>query len=85
MYVVVYAGGVRRTNIYLSDEEQAALDARAAVEGSNRSDVLRTILDGALNLADTDVSVDAALAEAANEIAVTARALSGGDADLSSR
>jgi hypothetical protein len=36
---------MRRTNVYLSEREQAALDARARIEGSTRSDVLRAILD----------------------------------------
>lgn len=87
MYVPVYAGGVRRTNIYLSEEEQAALAARAAVEGSNRSDVLRSIVDRELHLSNTDNAVDAidaALADAADEIAAAARALVVGDADLGS-
>ena len=42
---------MRRTNIYLSETERAALDARAAVEGSTRSDVVRALVDRELNLA----------------------------------
>lgn len=84
MYVVGYGQGVRRTNVYLSAEEQAALDARAAIEGSSRSVVLRSIVDGALNLGEGTDSIDQALAEAALEIAETARRLSADDPDLSS-
>lgn len=84
MYVPVYAGAVRRTNIYLSEDEQAALDARAAVEGSTRSDVLRSIVDRELNL-DDDPELDAALAELAGDLARRARALSRSDPDLRSR
>ncbi len=82
MYVAVYAGRVRRTNIYLSDVEQAALDARAVAEGSTRSDVVRTIVDRELNLDGDDADVDAALVEVAGEIAERARALSRHDPDL---
>jgi hypothetical protein len=83
VYVVVHTERVRRTNIYLSAEEQAALDAIAAVEGSSRSVVLRSIVDGALNLGEDSESIDWALAEEAFEIAETARRLSADDPDLS--
>jgi hypothetical protein len=69
---------MRRTNIYLSEDEQAALDARAVAEGSTRSDVLRAVVDRELNL-DEDPEVDAALA---TDIARRARSLSRGDPDL---
>lgn len=82
VYVAVYAGRMRRTNIYLSEVEQAALDAKAAAEGSTRSDVLRTIVDRELNLDGDDADIDAALAEMAGEIAKRARALSRHDPDL---
>lgn len=78
-------GPVRRTNIYLTPVEQAALDARAAVEGSSRSEVLRALVDRELNL-ETEASdeVDAALAELASELAERSRQLSAEDPDLSS-
>lgn len=79
--MVVYVGRVRRTNIYLSEVEQAALDARAMAEGSTRSDVVRAIVDHELNLGE-DAAVDAALAEVAGELARRARALSRRDPDL---
>lgn len=61
--------------------EQAALDARAAVEGSTRSDVLRAIVDRELILAE-DAELDAALLSAARDIALRARKLSRSDPDL---
>ncbi|GAC1590466.1 MAG: hypothetical protein NVS3B21_08080 [Acidimicrobiales bacterium] len=81
VYAAVYAGGVRRTNIYLSETEQAALDARAAVEGSTRSDVVRALVDRELNLAE-DTALDAALIRAAGDIADRSRRLSRTDPDL---
>ncbi len=85
MYVAVYARVVRRTNIYLTEVEQVALDARAAAEGSTRSEVLRALVDRELNL-DTEASgdADAALAELAGELAERSRQLSADDPDLSS-
>ena len=74
---------VRRTNIYLSETEQAALDARAAVEGSTRSDVVRALVDRELNLAE-DAELDAVLLHAAGDIAVRARRLSRTDPDVTS-
>lgn len=76
---------MRRTNIYLSDREQAALDARARAEGSTRSDVLRTLLDEQLGLEEADPDVDRELLAAASRIAKRARATSRRDPDLSSR
>jgi hypothetical protein len=85
VYAAVYHLVVRRTNIYLTQVEQAALDARAAAEGSTRSEVLRALVDRELNL-DTEASgeVDAALAELAGELAERSRQLSADDPDLSS-
>ncbi|CAN5522706.1 hypothetical protein BH20ACT2_BH20ACT2_24020 [soil metagenome] len=39
---------MQRTNIYLTEEQQRALDARARVGGTSRSAVLRAILDESL-------------------------------------
>lgn len=85
MYAAVYAPVVRRTNIYLTQVEQAALDARAAAEGSTRSEILRALVDRELNL-DTEPSgeLDATLAELAGELAERSRQLSADDPDLSS-
>lgn len=85
VYAPVYAALVRRTNIYLTLAEQAALDARAAAEGSTRSEVLRALVDRELNLeAESSGEVDAALAELAGELAERSRQLSADDPDLSS-
>lgn len=84
MYATVYTAPVRRTNIYLSAVEQAALDAKAAAEGSTRSEVLRTLVDRELNLDDAgSEEVDVALVELASEIAERSRELSANDPDLS--
>lgn len=77
---------MRRTNIYLSAVEQAALDAKAAAEGSTRSEVLRSLVDRELNLDDDgSEEVDAVLAEVAGELAARSRQLTAGDDDLSIR
>ncbi len=81
MYAAVYAVVVRRTNIYLSDTEQAGLDARAAAEGSTRSDVIRAIVDRELNLAD-EADLDILFGQLASELAERARNLSDDDPDL---
>ena len=71
---------VRRTNIYLSETEQAALDARAAVEGSTCSDVVRALVDRELNLAE-DAELDAVLLRSAGDVAIRARRLNRTDPD----
>ena len=73
---------MNRTNIYLSTDEQTALDARAAARGTTRSEVIREILDRELNLGE-DAELDRALIEAASEIADRSRQLSRHDPDLS--
>lgn len=80
MYVAVYVGPVRRTNIYLSETEQEALDARAAVEGVSRSDIVRAVIDRELEL-DEDEEVDAILGELAADLADHARRLAADDPD----
>jgi len=83
VYVAVYVDRVRRTNIYLTDTEQAALDARAAAEGSTRSEIVRTIVDRELNLSpDEQTDIDTALGAAAAELAERSRVLSRDDVDL---
>jgi hypothetical protein len=81
VYVVVYARGVRRTNIYLSEAEQRALDAQAAVEGCSRSEVVRGLIDREMHLGRDD-EVDACLAGVAAELADRARRSSSSDPDL---
>jgi len=81
VYRAVYVEWMRRTNIYLTDTEQAALDARAIAEGSTRSEILRVIVDRQLNLGE-DTDVDAALGQVAAELAERARTISSDDVDL---
>lgn len=83
VYVMVYADPVRRTNIYLSAAEQEALDARAAVEGCSRSDVVRAVIDRELNLED-EGDVDVLIGDLAAEFAESARRSSSQDPDLRS-
>lgn len=74
---------MRRTNIYLTDVEQAALDARAAVEGSTRSEVVRAIVDRELNLSpEEQTEIDTVLGQEAAALAGRSRALSQDDGDL---
>lgn len=80
-YAAVYTSSVRRTNIYLSEVQQSALDALAAAEGRTRSDVLRAAIDRELNL-DEDAALDAALADMASELAEESRRLAAADPDL---
>lgn len=52
---------MNRTNIYLTDEQQRRLDARARAEGVSRAELIRTMLDRALDdggseLLDADLS-----------------------------
>jgi len=82
---LVHAVAVHRTNIYLTAVEQAALDAKAAAEGSTRSGILRALVDQQLHLNDeAPQEVDAALAALAAELAERSRELSADDPDLSS-
>ncbi len=77
----MHTGRVRRTNIYLSEVEQAALDALATSEGRTRSEVLRSVLDRHLNL-DEDAELDSTLADLAAEIADISRTLAATETDL---
>jgi hypothetical protein len=72
---------MHRTNIYLSDAQQCALDARAAALGTSRSEILRQILDRELNLR-ASTELDALFLESAAGVAARARQLSSGDPDL---
>lgn len=77
---------MHRTNVYLTAEEEAALDAKARAEGASRSQVMRDILDAALGLGregDSDAA-DVLLLARAGEIAESARHLAQSDPDLRS-
>ncbi|MEO5680154.1 MAG: hypothetical protein ABIS47_10850 [Acidimicrobiales bacterium] len=70
--------------MYLTDTEQAALDARAAAAGATRSEIVRAIVDRELNLSpDEETGLDQALAGAAVALAGRSRVLSGDAPDLS--
>jgi len=70
-------------NTHLTDAEQAALDARAAAEGSLPQRGVRMIVDRELNLSlDEETDVDTALGAVTVELAERSRALSRDDVDL---
>jgi hypothetical protein len=74
---------VPRTNIHLTDAEQAALDARAPAEASTRNELVRMIVDRELNLSpDEETDVDSALGAATVELAERSRTRSRDDVDL---
>lgn len=74
-----------RTNVYLTEEQKRALTSVARAKGVSRSDVLRSILDRELGLADgDDPELDAALLAAADVISERAHELATADPDLSS-
>lgn len=51
---------MHRTNIYLSDEQRAALAARAAAEGTSAAELVRRLIDQALFGANEDLADDLA-------------------------
>ncbi|WP_130292306.1 CopG family transcriptional regulator [Pseudonocardia sediminis] len=51
---------MNRTNIYLSDGQRAELDARARAEGISRAELVRRILDRALQGGSDDLDSDLA-------------------------
>jgi metal-responsive CopG/Arc/MetJ family transcriptional regulator len=56
---------MERTNIYLTNELRAAVDARARAEGLSRAEVIRRLLDRALRDEVDDLRSDlAAISEA---------------------
>jgi plasmid stability protein len=56
---------MRRTNIYLTEAQEAALRVRADARGTTKSAVLREILDRDLAIDVDDEGVDQELAELA--------------------
>lgn len=76
---------MHRTNVYLTEEQERALDARAQAEGVSRSDVLRSVLDRELGLGHSDdPELDAALVAVADLVGARAWELARNDRDLSS-
>lgn len=49
---------MRRTNIYLAEEQTAALDRLAAQQGVSRAELIRQLLDRVLTDADASVISD---------------------------
>lgn len=52
---------MQRTNIFLTEEQQKRLQRRAVEEGVSKSSLIRRILDEALAIAKTPVSVEDAV------------------------
>jgi hypothetical protein len=49
---------MRRTNIYLEERQIVELDRRARAQGVSRADVVRTIIDRALDEHDSTLEAD---------------------------
>ncbi|SEH77049.1 Ribbon-helix-helix protein, copG family [Mycolicibacterium rutilum] len=49
---------MKRTNIYLDEEQTASLDKLAAQQGVSRAELIRQLLDKALNNADDSLEGD---------------------------
>lgn len=74
---------MRRTNIYLTEEQQRALDARARTSGTSRSAVLRSVVDDALATGPADHDdLDAVFGELADHYGAATAALFDADDDL---
>jgi hypothetical protein len=74
---------MRRTNIYLTEAQQRALEARARQAGSNRSAVLREILDAGLGApGPVDDELRAGFAALADRYDQLTAGLFGDDPDL---
>jgi plasmid stability protein len=55
---------MHRTNIYLTDEQRAALAARAAAEGISAAELIRRLIDQALIGTSEDLAEDLAAIDA---------------------
>lgn len=55
---------MRRTNIYLTDEQRAALAARAAAENTSAAELIRRLIDQALVGTGDDLAGDLAAIDA---------------------
>lgn len=49
---------MKRTNIYLDEEQTASLDRLAGQQGISRAELIRRLLDRTLNNADDDLASD---------------------------
>lgn len=54
---------MKRTNIYLDEAQTAQLDKRASQQGVSRAELIRQLLDRALNNTDDDLESDLAAIE----------------------
>jgi metal-responsive CopG/Arc/MetJ family transcriptional regulator len=67
---------MNRTNIYLTDEQRRRLDARARAEGVSRAELIRSMLDRALDeggseLLDADLAaIDGSFAALTDELSI---------------
>ena len=75
---------MHRTNIYLTEAQERALDVEARVSGTTRSAVLREILDAALikDRATSDAALEAAFGEVADSYEKATAGLFDDDDDL---
>lgn len=75
---------MHRTNIYLTEAQERALDVEARVSGTTRSAVLREILDAALikDRATSDAALEAAFGEVADSYEKVMAGLFDDDDDL---
>lgn len=74
---------MQRTNVYLTDEQQRALAARARVAGTTKSAVLRDILDAGLAAPPpADLELQAAFAALADQYDRLTAGLFDDDPDL---
>lgn len=82
---------MRRTNIYLDDDQCRALDRRAADAGISRAELIRRYLDEALGRGHDDLAADLAAIDAAfglwadREVELVDRAPGEREADLEQR
>ena len=75
---------MQRTNIYLTEEQSAFLEARAAAVGTTRSAALRDILDtAAAQPVTVDAEIQRALAEFADHYGDLSKRLFENDPELS--
>jgi hypothetical protein len=75
---------MHRTNVYLTEAQERALDARARATGTTRSGALRAVLDEALatGRGPEEDEVTKAFAELADRYGVVAAELFADDPDL---
>ena len=77
---------MKRTNIYLDEEQTAALDRLAAQEGVSRAEVIRQLLDRVLANSDESLAADLHAIEgsfgALHDVEVSVRGPGGREAHL---